>query len=457
MGGGSTHVEVKPDTTETEPDTTMATSNPQPPSQKLKDFWGKYVVPKDGPAETTSKEPAHDKAEAANKADTTDGANTATESDTASEHSNIPNKDGEASAGSTDHTDARSTHTTPLPKPAAIDTEPCISPQEQAEQMHNDPKPKRGRPSKKSIAAKAAAKAKAKGSDTKSTRTKASKTPAKAKARAKAKATAKAKVSKGKRKAAVAEPEVAKDVDNTCEEEHQDEEHEDESGPEHDSTAGSSTDINIPKPKATKRQSKATKRKGKSSKAKKDSETIADTPTPSSKTKGKNKKAAKADTKKKEPTGSTKRKPQEKTDEQKALLSRKSCAYKKARGEARKAGLSEDEVLKAAKKARHACVLVQKLLTYVSFMLSKHIPSDPHPFVPMEAYAECKWVLGASFSRCGFTGFQGSKSKFSFHHNTSRYVSPWIGNRCFWCFWGSGPREVELNLAQIEHVDLDIT
>jgi hypothetical protein len=90
----------------------------------------------------------------------------------------------------------------------------------------------------------------------------------------------------------------------------------------------------------------------------------------------------------------------------------------------------------------------------VSFMLSKHIPSDPHPFVPMEAYAECKWVLGANFSRCGFAGFQGSKSKFSFHHNTSRYVSPWIGNRCF---WGSGPREVELNLAQIEHVDLDIT
>lgn len=323
VGGGSTHVEVKPDTTETEPDTTMATSNPQPPSQKLKDFWGKYVVPKDGPAETTSKEPAHDKAEAANTADTTDGANAATESDTASEHSNIHNKDGEASAGSTDHTDAHSTHTTPLPKPAAIDTEPCISPQEQAEQMHNDTKPKRGRPSKKSIAAKAAAKAKAKGSDTKSTRTKASKPPAKAKA----KATAKAKGSKGKRKAAVAEPEVAKDVDNTCEEEH-----EDESGPEHDSTAGSSTDINIPKPKATKRKSKATQRKGKSSKAKKDSETIADTATPSSKTKGKNKKAAKADTKEKETTGSTKRKPQEKTDEQKALLSRKSCAYKKARG-----------------------------------------------------------------------------------------------------------------------------
>ena len=32
-GGGSTHVEVKPDTTETEPDTTMATSTPHPPAK----------------------------------------------------------------------------------------------------------------------------------------------------------------------------------------------------------------------------------------------------------------------------------------------------------------------------------------------------------------------------------------------------------------------------------------
>ena len=344
-GGGGTHVEVKPDTTAAEPDTSIATSNPEPPSQKLKDFWGKYVVPKNGSAETTSKESAHDKAEAAYKPDTTNGANTETGGDTASKHSNITSKDDEAATGSNDHTDAGSEHTTPLPKPAAIDTEPCISPQEQNEQMHNDPKPKRGRPSKKSLAAKAAAKSKAKA-------TKASKCKAKAKPKAAAKATSRTGKRKVDLKAAVAEAEDAKEVDDTC-----DEEHENESEQEHDPTAGSSTDANTPKPKAAKRKSKATKRKGKSStgsKAKKDS----DTSTPSSKPKGKNKKAAKADPKEKEPTGSTKRKPQQKTDEQKALLSRKSCAYKKARGEARKAGLSEDEILKAAKKARHECVLI---------------------------------------------------------------------------------------------------
>eukprot|EP00435_Cladocopium_sp_Y103_P060660 s449_g22.t1 len=358
-GGDSAHVEVKPDTTATEPDTSTATSNPQPPSQKLKDFWGKYVVPKNGPADTSSKEPEHDKAEATNNTDTTEPADKATESSTGSENSNIPNKDGEAT-GSIDRTDADATHTTPLPKPAAIDTEPCISPQEQTEQMHNDPKPKRGRPSKKTIAAKAKAKAKAtakakaksKGSDSKSA--KVDKPTAKGKA--------KAKSSKGKRKAAVAEDEVAEDVHETCEEEHE-EEHEEESGPEPDSTARSSTDANVPKSKATKRKSKATtKGKRKSSKAKKDQETIEHAATPSSKANTKNKKAAKADTKGKESPGSAKRKPQEKTPEYKALLSRKSCAYKKARGEARKAGLSEEEILKAAKKARHACVLVQKKL-----------------------------------------------------------------------------------------------
>ena len=36
--------------------------------------------------------------------------------------------------------------------------------------------------------------------------------------------------------------------------------------------------------------------------------------------------------------------------EKKALLSRKSCAYKKARLEARKAGKSEEEVIEEAKR-----------------------------------------------------------------------------------------------------------
>ena len=410
MGGGSTHVEVKPDASAAGPDTSMATSDPPPPSQKLKDFWNKYVVPNKGPAAATSEEPADDKAEAADKADTTDGPNTATKTDTASEHPKIPNKDGEAETGSIDHTDEGSTHTTPLPKPAAIDTEPCISPQEQTDQMHNDPKPKRGRPSKKTPAAKAKATAKATEPDTKSTRTKRSKPTPKAKAKAKAKATAKAKGNKGKRKAVVVEAEVGDDVHDTCEEQ----QHEEESGPEHDSTAASSTEVDPPKPKTTKRKSKATKPKRKSSKAKKVSEALADSATPSSKTKGKSKKAAKADTEEKESTGGTKRKPQVKTDEQKALLSRKSCAYKKARGEARKAGLSEDEVLKAAKKARHACLLASsKKVSLRGLMFFKHIPSDSHPLCQCRLTQSASESSSARFSRCGFTGFQGSRSKLN--------------------------------------------
>lgn len=183
---------------------------------------------------------------------------------------------------------------------ALIESEPCISPEEQKRNLGKGEPKRKGRPPKNpSAAAKAKAKAKSQAK-------KASKPTAKAKAKASAGAK-KTHASKADSPAPSVAPEDEPDI-----------------------TAGSSSDANA------KPASNRTK-KPRTSKEEGDAK-----PTPSSKPQAKSRSAKPT----KKDNKNTKCK-----DDKKALLSRKSCAYKKARREALQSGKTPEEANSAAKKA----------------------------------------------------------------------------------------------------------
>lgn len=332
-------------------------------TKKYKQYWKQFAAPKPCPKNAMENKADHNEA-------------TGNNSTAMKAHASVDHKDAPAnttSAANNDETEAAAAATAPedksvatLPTPAAVKNEPSISPAEQAKQMDNDPAPKRGRPKKRSASTAATKpKAKPRASRAKSSEAKSSKPKAKAKGKASRKA---------KEEACDEEceetPLEEDDADEGNEEQDDPEHSDDQSLPGTDPTAASSYEKPKTKTAASKADSKNAAPKRKSSKKKIEAEKVASTKEAPTKKAPKVAKAkAKAKQSKKGLEKGSKRAPQERTAEQKALLSRKSCAYKKARKAARDAGLSEEEVNAAAKKAGSHTMYICTLSTHLCLVL----------------------------------------------------------------------------------------
>ena len=234
-------------------------------------------------------------------------------------------KDNGVDTGNENTTIAKPEAKASIPKPSAVDQTPCVSPTDQLEQIQENNTETRGRP-KKAPPAKPKAKSKSKAKSA------AKKPKAKAKAAAKTGKTTKAKA-KAKSSAKRARDEKA---DEEEKEEGSDQEDEaamgEESSDDHDPEAAASSETRAKtnnKGKGVKKETKSNKKAEDAKDTKKPNKSI-----PKAKAKPATEPASKG-----------------KSTEQKALLSRKSCAYVKAKRAAQAEGLSPTKVKAAAKKA----------------------------------------------------------------------------------------------------------